>query len=239
MGELTPRATDALSAFGERLSSLIVTAHFQDSEINAAHVDAREVIVTDGRHTQAAPLFPETNARLMAVIPQSAQTHVPVMGGFIASTVNGVTTTLGRGGSDYTASIVGAGIGAEEIQSGPTWTACSPPIRGFFPEVIASRFAPSPKTFFIPGRLFLSHATLASYHRQARQASGVWTHLTPICPQLRQFTASFAENRSTGSKKCRKRRPTRRFAAAGVHIPVHSRGALADGEVFSQPPFSP
>ncbi len=119
MRELTPRATDAISAFGERLSSLIVTAHFQSAEINAAHVDARDVIVTDRRHMQAAPLFAETNAKLMATIPQLAQTHVPVMGGFIASTVDGVTTTLGRGGSDYPASIVGAGIGAEEIQ---IWT---------------------------------------------------------------------------------------------------------------------
>ena len=63
MGELTPRATDAVSAFGERLSSLIVTAHFQHCGIDAVHVDARSVIVTDRRHTQAAPLFAETNAR--------------------------------------------------------------------------------------------------------------------------------------------------------------------------------
>ena len=119
VGELTPRATDAVSAFGERLSSLIVTALFNNGEINAAHLDARSLIVTDRRHGQAAPLFAETNAKLMAVIPQLAQTHVPVMGGFIASTEDGVTTTLGRGGSDYTASIVGAGIGAEEIQ---IWT---------------------------------------------------------------------------------------------------------------------
>jgi aspartate kinase len=119
VGELTPRATDAVSAFGERLSSLIVTAQFQAQGIDAAHVDARTLIVTDRRQGQAAPLFAETNAKLMAVLPQLAQAHVPVMGGFIASNEDGVTTTLGRGGSDYTASIVGAGIGAEEIQ---IWT---------------------------------------------------------------------------------------------------------------------
>jgi aspartate kinase len=119
MGELTPRATDAVSAFGERLSSLIVAAILQSLEINAAHVDTRSLIVTDRRYGQAAPLFAETNAKLMATIPQLAQTHVPVMGGFIAATEDGVTTTLGRGGSDYTASIVGAGIGAAEIQ---IWT---------------------------------------------------------------------------------------------------------------------
>ena len=76
-------------------------------------------MVTDKRHTQAAPIFPETYARLAAAVPPLAEKSVVVMGGFIASTEDGVTTTLGRGGSDFTASIVGAGIGAEEIQ---IWT---------------------------------------------------------------------------------------------------------------------
>jgi len=119
MGELTPRATDALSAYGERLSSLIVAACFRKTGINTIHMDARNLIITDRRHTQAAPLFRETNARLANCIPEFVKSHVPVMGGFIASTEDGVTTTLGRGGSDYTASIVGAGIDAEEIQ---IWT---------------------------------------------------------------------------------------------------------------------
>jgi aspartate kinase len=119
MGELTPRATDALSAFGERISSLIVTELFRKHGLAAVHVDARNVIVTDRRHTQAAPLFSETNTRLAKCIPDLASAQVVVMGGFIASTEDGVTSTLGRGGSDYTASIVGAGIGAEEIQ---IWT---------------------------------------------------------------------------------------------------------------------
>jgi aspartate kinase len=117
VGELTPRATDAISSYGERLSSVIVAAQFRKCGMDTAHVDSRRVIVTDGRHTQAAPLFAATNARLreqVAPLPQ-----VIVMGGFIAATEDGVTTTLGRGGSDYTASIVGAGIGAEEIQ---IWT---------------------------------------------------------------------------------------------------------------------
>src|SRR5579864_570713 len=119
MGELTPRATDAVSACGERVSSLMVAAIFNACGIHTQHLDSRDVIVTDGRHTQAAPLFDQTNARLAATIPPLAKQAVVVMGGFIASTEDGVTTTLGRGGSDYTASIVGAGIGAEEIQ---IWT---------------------------------------------------------------------------------------------------------------------
>ena len=119
MGELTPRATDAISAFGERLSSIIVTSAFSNRGLNPVHVDSRKVIVTDRRHTQAAPIFSETCARLSQTIPALARNHVVVMGGFIAATEDGVTSTLGRGGSDFTASIVGAGIGAEEIQ---IWT---------------------------------------------------------------------------------------------------------------------
>ena len=119
MGEMTLRATDAVSAFGERLSSIIVTARFRSLGIDAVHLDSRTVIMTDRRHTQAAPIFAETYRRLYGTIPGLAAKHVVVMGGFIGSTEDGVTSTLGRGGSDYTASIVGAGIGAQEIQ---IWT---------------------------------------------------------------------------------------------------------------------
>jgi aspartate kinase len=119
LGELTPRSIDAISAYGERLSSYIVTLAFRHFGLPAEHVDARDVIVTDNRHTQAAPNFAETGKRLAAAIPPLAERAVVVMGGFIAATEDGVTTTLGRGGSDFTASIVGAGIGAEEIQ---IWT---------------------------------------------------------------------------------------------------------------------
>lgn len=119
LGELTPRSIDAISSYGERLSSYIVALAFRHFGMQAAHVDARRVIVTDSRHTQAAPLFAETYARLEKTIPPLAAGHVVVLGGFIGSTENGVTTTLGRGGSDYTASIVGAGVGAREIQ---IWT---------------------------------------------------------------------------------------------------------------------
>ncbi len=115
MGEFTPRASDAVSSYGERLSSLIVADVFTDWGMNARHLDSRSVIVTDRRHTQAAPLFEQTNAKLA----NKKWDGVTVMGGFIGATEDGVTTTLGRGGSDYTASIVGAAIGAEEIQ---IWT---------------------------------------------------------------------------------------------------------------------
>jgi len=119
LGELTPRSIDAISSYGERLSSFIVTQAFRHSGMETQHLDSRDLIVTDKRHTQAAPLFPQTYARLAATVPPLAAKSVIVMGGFIAATEDAVTTTLGRGGSDFTASIVGAGIGAEEIQ---IWT---------------------------------------------------------------------------------------------------------------------
>jgi aspartate kinase len=119
VGELTPRGTDALASFGERISSVIIAAFFRRYGMRASHLDARRLIVTDGRHTQAAPLLGETYARLAAAIPPLAHEQVVVLGGFIGATEGGIPTTLGRGGSDYTASIAGAGIGAEEIQ---IWT---------------------------------------------------------------------------------------------------------------------
>jgi aspartate kinase len=119
LGELTPRSVDAISSYGERLSSYIVSLAFEYFGMPCAHVDSRKVIVTDSRHTQAAPLFAETYRRLAATVAPLAENKVVVMGGFIACTEAGVTSTLGRGGSDFTASIVGAGVNAEEIQ---IWT---------------------------------------------------------------------------------------------------------------------
>jgi aspartate kinase len=120
LGELTPRSVDAISSYGERLSSRIVALAFRKAGLDAVHADARNVIVTDSRHTQAAPLFEATYARLCAeVAPLARAGKVVVMGGFIGATESGVTTTLGRGGSDFSAAIVGAGIGAEEIE---IWT---------------------------------------------------------------------------------------------------------------------
>jgi aspartate kinase len=119
LGELTPRAIDTISSYGERLSSRIVAAAFAAAGLSATHFDSREAIVTDARHTAALPLLPATYARLKAKLAPLLERGAVVMGGFIAATEQGVTSTLGRGGSDFTASIVGAGIGAEEIQ---IWT---------------------------------------------------------------------------------------------------------------------
>jgi len=120
VGELTPRTTDHVAAFGEVLSSKVIAAAFCARGLNAVLVDARECLVTDSSHTRAAPLFEETNERLrLRVQPEIEAGKVPVMGGFIAATKAGVTTTIGRGGSDFSAAIIGAGLGAERIE---IWT---------------------------------------------------------------------------------------------------------------------
>ncbi len=119
VGELSPRSMDAIASAGERLSSLIVSFALRAAGLETRHVDARRVIITDERFTEARPLFPQTYAALQENVAPLAEEAVVVMGGFIGATEKGETTTLGRGGSDFSASIVGAGIDAEEIQ---IWT---------------------------------------------------------------------------------------------------------------------
>jgi aspartate kinase len=119
VGELSPRSMDAIASVGERLSSLVVSFAFRAAGLAAEHVDARRVIVTDDRFTQAQPLFEQTYALLRERVLAIAETSTVVMGGFIGATEDGHTTTLGRGGSDFSAAIVAAGIDAEEIQ---IWT---------------------------------------------------------------------------------------------------------------------
>jgi aspartate kinase len=120
VGELTPRTTDHVASFGEVLSSKLVTAALSAHEIESTLVDSRDCIVTDDTFTRATPFFEDTNAKLRETVqPLLEQERVPVMGGFIGSTRNGITTTIGRGGSDFSASIVGAALGAEKIE---IWT---------------------------------------------------------------------------------------------------------------------
>jgi len=118
--EVTPRWLDAIAAKGEILSSRIVAAALTSHGLAASWVDARRVMVTTSDHTAAAPLWKETGDALAATIdPLLAARRIPVVGGFVGATREGVTTTLGRGGSDFSAAIVGACLGAGEIQ---IWT---------------------------------------------------------------------------------------------------------------------
>jgi aspartate kinase len=118
--EVSPRWMDTIAAAGEILSSRIVAAALNAHALPAGWVDARRAVITDGEHQGAAPQFPETTAALMAhADPLLAAGRIPVIGGFVGATRDGVTTTLGRGGSDFSAAIVGACLGAAEIQ---IWT---------------------------------------------------------------------------------------------------------------------
>jgi aspartate kinase len=114
------RSQDYLLGFGENLSSRLVTAVLEQGGVQATHVDARRCIVTDGRHGKAAPVWDVTNQRLQETLaPLLDARRVPVLGGFVAATVDGVPTTLGRGGSDFTAVIVGAALSASRVE---IWT---------------------------------------------------------------------------------------------------------------------
>jgi aspartate kinase len=118
--EVSPRAHDAIVAMGELASSRIVAAAFQARGIRTAWVDAREVLVTDNDHMAALPDMDATSRRTIDIVgARRAAGEVAVLGGFIGATAEGVTTTLGRGGSDYSAAIFGACLAVEEIQ---IWT---------------------------------------------------------------------------------------------------------------------
>ena len=118
--ELTPRGTDYLLSFGELISSIMVADAFAVRGLNAAWVDSRKCLITDATHTRAVPQMEQTRERCKKkIVPLVSKKRVAVMGGFIAATAAGVPTTLGRGGSDYSAAIIGAALDADCIE---IWT---------------------------------------------------------------------------------------------------------------------
>jgi len=118
--EVSPRSLDAVLAAGEVVSSRIVAAALSHQNISAVWIDARTIVVTDVEHTAALPDMSATRERVSRLLaPVAERGEVAVLGGFIGATPNGVTTTLGRGGSDYSAAIVGACLNVDEIQ---IWT---------------------------------------------------------------------------------------------------------------------
>jgi aspartate kinase len=134
------RTLDVVAAMGELLSSRIVAAALVHAGLPGEWVDARRAIVTDDLHTRASPLMGETDAALRtSVLAVVDAGRIPVLGGFVGATVEGHTTTLGRGGSDYSSTIVGAGIGAVEIQ---IWTDVDGMLTADPREVSQSRLVP-------------------------------------------------------------------------------------------------
>jgi aspartate kinase len=117
---LRPQLQDVILSYGERLSANLLTAVLREGNLHARYVDARRCIVTNAEHGRAEPFLPETERRTRGEIePLLEAASVPVLGGFIGASEDGMTTTLGRGGSDYTAALVGAALSAREIQ---IWT---------------------------------------------------------------------------------------------------------------------
>lgn len=120
LGELSARSQDAIVSSGERLCSAIVAGALAAHGIAEELVDSRRFIITNDRFTHAAPDMRECEARTRReLLPVIEQGRVPVAQGFIGSTVSGATTTLGRGGSDYSAAIIGAALEVETIE---IWT---------------------------------------------------------------------------------------------------------------------
>lgn len=120
LGEVTPRATDAVGGLGERLIVPIASQAFNDAGLKAQWVEATQLIVTDENFTSASPLMSETREHTRAkIVPILDAGCVAVTTGFIGATKKGIITTLGRGGSDYTATILGAALDADEVQ---IWT---------------------------------------------------------------------------------------------------------------------
>jgi len=117
LGEVPPRGLDKILAYGELLSSAVLTDALAERGVPSRLLDARELISTDDRYGSASPLFEITNRNLRDAIPPLLQDGVvPVLQGFIGSSRDGATTTLGFEGSDYTATIIGAALEADDIQ---------------------------------------------------------------------------------------------------------------------------
>jgi aspartate kinase len=117
---LRPSLQDQIVSYGECLSAKLLAAVLSERALPATYVDARRCIITNGDHGCATPANDETYRHTCAELsPLLDAGRIPVLGGFIGSTPDGQTTTLGRGGSDYTAALIGAGLQAREIQ---IWT---------------------------------------------------------------------------------------------------------------------
>lgn len=116
LGELTPRALDLISGQGERCNARLIAAAVRSTGLTAEAIDATELITTDDRYGDATPLMDETCLRSQErLLPLLERGCVPVVTGFIGATRAGVTTTLGRGGSDYSCAILGAALDADEV----------------------------------------------------------------------------------------------------------------------------
>jgi aspartate kinase len=119
-GNADLRAHDSIASQGERLAANLLALVLEEHGMAAEYIDARRCVITNDEYGKAAPLLAKLNQRTRAeLLPLVAKKRIPVLGGFIGSTTDGVTTTLGRGSSDYSATLIGAAVHAREIE---IWT---------------------------------------------------------------------------------------------------------------------
>jgi len=184
--EVSPRSRDAVHAVGEVVSSRIVAAAFADQGVPSAWIDARTVLVTDAEHNAAAPDMVETCERARArVAPELAAGNVAVLGGFIGATAHGVTSTLGRGGSDYSAAIFGACLDVDEIQ---IWT----DVDGML--TADPRIVPQPRV--VPQLSFAEASELAYFGAKVLHPSTILPAVTKNIP-VRILNSRKPENAGT------------------------------------------
>jgi aspartate kinase len=147
------RFADGIASYGERLSAAMLAAVLTENKVSSSDVDARLCIITDEDYGSAVPLIDETFRRTQSQLQSLLDAScIPVLGGFIGSTLGGETTTLGRGGSDYTAAIIGAALASEEIQ---IWTDV--------PGVLTADPRVAPKARTVPKLSFEEAAELAYF----------------------------------------------------------------------------
>ncbi|HWN98026.1 MAG TPA: aspartate kinase [Blastocatellia bacterium] len=206
LGEVPPRGLDKILAYGELLSSYIVADAMAERGIRTRLLDARELIKTDDRYGGASPLSDLTNRAIVEKIaPVLEQGEVPVVQGFIGSTRDGATTTLGFEGSDYTASIIGAALNAEDIQiwkDVPGLMTADPHVFGGARTVKACSFAEAADLTFLGAKVLHAKAIYPAARKKipvhiynSKQPDATGTSIGAAAPRSTSLIKSIAYRR--------------------------------------------
>ena len=248
VGELTPRTNDLVVSFGERLSSQLVAEAFTEHGLPSAHLEARQVILTDDHFGKAVPLdAPIERALEQHALPLLEQALTPVMGGFIGSTLAGITTTLGRGGSDFSAAIVGGALHAGAIE---IWT----DVNGIMttdpricPDALRVRtisFEEAAELAYFGAKVLHPATILPAVQKSipvwvlnSRDAANEGTEITAVAPHCRSPFKSIAAKKSSPSStssppacSCRTA-ISRPSSTSSIKLPLRHRHGLDQSEV--------
>jgi aspartate kinase len=162
--EFSPRSQDAMAAYGELISSAIVSAALRVRGVDSVLLDSRGFMITDETFTRATPLFDQTDEKTRShLTPELEAGRVPVVQGYIGSTRDGATTTLGFEGSDYSAAVIGSALDAEEIQ-----------IWKDVPGLMTADPAVIPEARIVPSASFEEMAELTYFGAKLLHPSAIW-----------------------------------------------------------------